>query len=110
MRKKRTTKRREAKAMDILHKQQAGTKDYLLQPKLCAFLPVSEETDTQIGRGECFRETAKIAEDGSSYGKDGSSHHGKVGHTDFTFYISRNHFVKRHTFYISRTHFVKRPN
>ena len=34
---------------------------------------------------------------------------GKVGHTDFTFYISRNHFVKRHTFYISRTHFVKRP-
>ena len=31
------------KAMDILHKQQAGTKDYLLQPKLCAFLPVSED-------------------------------------------------------------------
>ena len=40
-------------------------------------------TDTEIGRGECFRETAKTAKDGSSYGKDGSGH-GKVGHTDFT--------------------------
>ena len=33
---------------------------------------------------------------------------GKWAHTDFTFYISHTHFVKRHTFYISRTHFVKR--
>ena len=29
-------------------------------------------TDTEIGRGECFRETAKTTEDGSNYGKDRS--------------------------------------
>ena len=92
--------------------------DILRSNKQGANLPTSAKaghycqcprTDTEIGRGECFRETAKTAEDGRSYGKDGSGH-GKVGHTDFTFYNSRTHFVKRHTFYISRTHFVKRPN
>ena len=84
--------------MNILHKQQARNKDYLLQPKLGVLASVRgwtlARTDTEIGRGECFRETAKTMEDGSSYGKDGSGH-GKVGHTDFTFYISRTHFVKR---------------
>ena len=94
--------------MDILHKQQAGTKKLPTLAK-AGHSCQCPRTDTEIGRGECFREIAKTAEDGSSYGKDGSGH-GKVGHTDFTFYNSRTHFVKRHTFYISRTHFVKRPN
>ena len=89
---------------------QATSRDriYLLEPKLGIIASVRGRT-LAIGRGECFRETAKTTEDGSSYGKDGSGH-GKVGHTDFTFYNSCTHFVKRHTFYNSRTHFVKRPN
>ena len=104
------------KAMDILHKQQAaGTKDYLLQPKMCAFLPVSEETDTQIGRGECFRETAKTAEDGSSYGKDGSGRRESGPHRFYFLYFPQPFCKKTYFLYFphpfcKKAQLIKKPS
>ena len=97
MRKKRTTKRREAIAkrpwtsftsnrqglkttyfsQSCAHSCQCPRTDTQIGRGECfretAKTAEDGRTDTQIGRGECFRETTKTAEDGSSYGKDGST-------------------------------------
>ena len=51
-------------------------------------------TDTEIGRGECFRETVRTTADGSGYGKDGSGY-GKVGPHWFYFLYFPHPFCKK---------------
>ena len=101
MRKKRTTKRREAIAKrpwtSFTSNRQGLKTTYFSQS--CAHSCQCPRTDTQIGRGECFRETAKTAEDGSSYGKDGSGQRESGPHRFYFLYFPQPFCKKTYFLY-----------
>ena len=101
MRKKRTTKRREAIAKrpwtSFTSNRQGLKTTYFSQS--CAHSCQCPRTDTQIGRGECFRETAKTAEDGSSYGKDGSGRRESGPHRFYFLYFPQPFCKKTYFLY-----------
>ena len=75
----------------------------------CAHSCQCPRTDTQIGRGECFRETAKTAEDGSSYGKDGSGRRESGPHRFYFLYFPQPFCKKTYFLYFPHPFCKKGP-